>query len=49
MMVFSPLQGELIFRAPGARAYSAAPQALLLIPPSALCAEKKDFPLTVVP
>mgnify|MGYP004723939995 CR=1 FL=1 len=28
-MVFSPLQGELIFRAPGARAYSAAPQALL--------------------
>ena len=24
MMVFSPLQGELIFRAPGARAYSAA-------------------------
>lgn len=44
MMVFSPSQGELIFRAPGARAYSAAPQALLLIPPSALCAEKKDFP-----
>ena len=40
MMVFSPLQGELIFRAPGARAYSAAPQALLLIPLRALRREK---------